>query len=322
MGQIPIGAEARFGLIQIAAAGAIPEPVVAITKPSGSADADDKHPNAAGCFIGGPFYRFDFLGVTSGCPAGYSLEIKGVVTGKGAGGQQLGYKWTLEPSGGTSGAGTLDPETMNCASPKHIPPKEPGEGILTLTAMDGDNETKFKAYRKVKVFRDHLERDLATFRNYAEATDGFLAAFGKQAFPADVMWNCFTSVNHAYKGVKVGAPHMWVQEKWKDTEVQPLQAKWDDFNTLPAGTVVELVFYNLDAKRWESSHAHTCISGLHYTDKDGKDVAADAGMMWGANNQLSGCPRWAICTSKQWFEANVPNPDDWAVWKLRIYTRP
>ena len=170
-----------------------------ITSPKGSMDAN---PNPQNCWLPSPAARFDFQGVTSGSPGAYNLTISGTATPV----PPFGILWTLEPA-----AGTLANETS--ATPTHSSPAAAGDGTLTLGATFRGStsfpwtpsDIRLVDSRKVKIYQDHLERDIANF-----GTGGYCAPVSPATYwevtafnvnpPVQLTetWNCHASTRHAY----------------------------------------------------------------------------------------------------------------------------
>jgi len=163
---------------------------VGITQPVGSLDAAK---NASSCFQMSAPYRFDFQGVISGSTGPYVLGVHGSISPSA-----LGYKWTLD-----SATGTLTNDTT--ASPTHTAPSAESEGTLTLKAMFGTIDTGLKDEREVKIYKDHLARDYASFGTGGSCKSGWkVETFNVDPKPVMGAWNCHGSTWHHWNGSGTG----------------------------------------------------------------------------------------------------------------------
>jgi hypothetical protein len=163
---------------------------VKITSPKGSAHYK---PPIPGSFVdAAPPYRYDWQGIVSGARGSYSLTISGEI-----GPNTFGYRWTLDaPCGSLTAADT--------PTPTHAPPADTGAGSpeyvechLRLEAMQGATPTKARSSRWVRVYKDHLARDMANFLNAGVAdVRNFKMPGGTQQLSFD----CHVSTKHANRG--------------------------------------------------------------------------------------------------------------------------
>ncbi|MCK5640252.1 MAG: hypothetical protein KAJ19_05625, partial [Gammaproteobacteria bacterium] len=239
---------------------------VEIDKPEGSLDADP-NPVASWLVL---TERFDFQGIKAGAPGAYVLDIEGDVDPI----PPVSYKWTLDAA-----AGTLANDTT--ATPVHTAPAAEGEGTLTLKAMVGATDTGWKDERKVKIYKDCLERDKVNFATGISCRNPW--SFTRFNVPINMTstWNCHGSTIHAYdgsgNGSAAGLPAAilgWA----KDTFTPPIT--WANVAAkLDRGDIV--AFYAGAAIQ----HTHTCVGGT---------------TTWGANNEAVNGPetwKWNTCTS-------------------------
>lgn len=158
-----------------------------INKPLGSLD-DSKNPETS--WKTTPCYHFDFQGVVSGSKGSYVLNFKGQITPS----DKFSYKWTLD-----SAAGTLTDDTKQ--EPKHKAPASAGEGEIKLEGINDDSKACCSDKKKVKIYKDHLERD---YENFGTGTSCKGPTWKFTRFGATITmknrWNCHGGTLHVYDG--------------------------------------------------------------------------------------------------------------------------
>lgn len=129
------------------------------------------------------------VGLISTATGPYVLDIAGDIDPA----PPVGYQWTLDAA-----AGTLTNDAT--ATPIHNAPATEGQGMLTLKAMIDTTDTGFKEERKVKIYKDHLERDYANFETGGSCINWEITTFNVDPHPVMSDWNCHGSTNHACSG--------------------------------------------------------------------------------------------------------------------------
>ena len=120
----------------------------------------------------------------------YVLDIEGDIDPA----PPVGYQWTLDAA-----AGTLSDDTI--AMPTHIAPATEGQGMLTLKAMIDTTDTGVKDEKKVKIYKDHLERDKTNFETGGSCLAGWkVTTFNVDPQPVMTKWNCHGSTRHHWNG--------------------------------------------------------------------------------------------------------------------------
>jgi len=153
-----------------------------IIYPKGSADVKDNLPNSWRA----PQYYYDFQAVTKNTPNSNAVWIQGQVDAPGT------YQWTLS-DGGTLSFGT----TLN---PTHNPPDNITSDVIgTLTFKEIRGDKNAQTQKKIKVYRDHLARDMDNFLDGMTCKEGdWITEFG--TIHMNHNWNCHGSVQHALDG--------------------------------------------------------------------------------------------------------------------------
>ena len=160
--------------------------------PKGSIDTTN-HKNTPDCWIHGPDAdKFDFQGVTSKAPGPeerkkIKIEVKGLPA-------DINPKWSLEAS-----AGTL--KNDDTATPEHVPPEKPGEGVLTLKLLDKNGkDLGVELKRKLKIYEDYFDRNKDNFGHdtWCKGEWSFEKFGVTVKMPAT--WNCHGSVVHMWNG--------------------------------------------------------------------------------------------------------------------------
>ena len=158
-----------------------------INKPLGSLDAST---NPQASWKTTPCYHFDFQGVVSGSKGPYVLNFNGQITPSG----KFSYKWTLDPA-----AGTLTNDTS--PSPTHTAPASIGEGDIKLEGINDKGKACCNDKKKVKIYKDHLERD---YENFGTGTSCKGPTWKFTRFGAEItmmdQWNCHGGTLHVYDG--------------------------------------------------------------------------------------------------------------------------
>jgi len=274
--------------------------------------------------------RYDFQGVVkldvpnSDRLKPYPLEVEAtIINNRG----RYRHEWELAPA-----AGTLTPNPNNPQKPTHVPPAIEGQGILTLTLMDG-NSPSCSESKEVKIYKDHLQRDYENFYQFnTDQTKTCRADWKITAFnmnPADPqkmdVWNCLGSVRHAFNGDTNGYfwpvddsslgldPNDFTQEPHNnptETEAEAIG------NTLLRGDVMSY-YYEDDYGNPKIIHAHTSLGG---------------DQMFGANNEAKyggkplpgggiegGTWKWAVCKPEEYFRVwSSSNIKKLIVWRKKV----
>lgn len=170
---------------------------VRIMQPFGSLD---NNPARTNLFIDtlSP-YRYDWQAVCANQPGNPTLYQPEGVIAPAAG---YGYQWTLPAS-----CGTL--ERTDSALPLHNAPlsisNEWQDGVLQLDATRMNQPVGIKDQRMIRVYDDHLRRDMANFTadNLVpfDSMDGVMRG---GHYPLE--FSCFVSASHAYNGTTFGVP--------------------------------------------------------------------------------------------------------------------
>ncbi len=255
---------------------------VDIVKPQGSLDAN---PNPVASWLTAT-ERFDFQGIKAGVPGAYVLDIEGEIEPV----PPASYKWTLDAS-----AGTLANDTT--ATPTHTAPAVEGEGTLTLKAMVGTTDTGCQDERKVKIYKDCLERDKANFGTGISCANPWSFTRFNVTINMNSTWNCHGSSVHLYDGSGNGAASgigfasSWAVVKTVTvTHVDGGGGSHPSLGTLNRGDLV--VYYTSGG---DLMHSQTCTGNGTET--------------YGANNEplsYPGAPsvnesyKWATSTAGDW----------------------
>jgi len=193
---------------------------VRIVKPRNKADLEDdeKLKDIFNDKIGIRPYCYEFQGVVKGAPGSANrknVPIKGEIEPAGAG---LDFEWKWDASIGK----LKNTETL---APKHVPPINAGTGTVTLRLKDYPN---IKDSKTIRIFKDHLARDVANFKSGKSCTPIELSD-GSEVDGVNL--TCGPAMVHAHQGtVNPPAPALWRQLKAKGwTEVR--YDNWDDFKT-------------------------------------------------------------------------------------------
>ena len=266
---------------------------VDIVRPKGSLDAV-KNPEASWLSSSS---RFDFQGLISTATGPYVLGIVGDIDPD----PPVDYKWTLDAA-----AGTLSDDTTD--TPDHTAPATEGQGMLKLKAMFDTTDTGFKEERKVKIYKDHLERDYVNFETGGSCDVGWkVTTFNVDPQPVMIKWNCHGSTNHACDGSGNGGSSglSSVITNWnKDTFNAPIN--WS--NVLAVLDRGDVVAYYADSSL---QHSATCINST---------------TTWGANNEpVSGTEtwKWYLATPQNWWNnAGINNPPMPDCTKIIVYNKP
>ncbi|MDH4240379.1 MAG: hypothetical protein OEW48_12525 [Phycisphaerae bacterium] len=269
---------------------------VDIESPKGSLDAV-KNPEASWLSSSS---RFDFQGVISMAPRyrPYVLGINGDIKPT----PSLSYLWTLDAA-----AGTLTDDTT--ATPDHTAPATEGQGMLTLKAMIDTMDTGLKDERKVKIYKDHLERDKTNFETGGSCDVGWkVTTFNVDPQPTMIKWNCHGSTNHACDGSGNGSSSGLSSEitSWDKDTFDVLPINWSNVQAvLDRGDVV--AYYAGSSLQ----HSATCISST---------------TTWGANNEpVTGTEtwKWYLATPQDWWNnAGINNPPLPDCTKIIVYNKP
>jgi hypothetical protein len=269
---------------------------VDILRPMGSLDAV-KNPEAS--WLSSPS-RFDFQGVISTATGPYVLGINGDIKPT----PSVSYKWTLDAA-----AGTLTDDTTD--TPDHTAPATEGQGMLKLKAMIDTTDTGLKDERKVKIYKDHLERDKTNFETGGSCDVGWkVTTFNVDPQPTMIKWNCHGSTNHACDGSGSGSSGglSSVITNWdKDTFNAPIN--WSNVEAvLDRGDVVA---YYASSSPHPLQHSATCINST---------------TTWGANNEpVSGTEtwKWYLATPQNWWNnAGINNPPMPDCTHIIVYNKP
>jgi len=266
-----------------------------ILKPKGSLDAA-KNPETS--WISSPCYHFDFQGLISGATGPYVLDIQGYIDPA----PPVGYKWTLDEE-----AGTLANDTT--ATPTHTAPATEDEGMLTLKATINATDTDMIEERKVKIYKDHLERDYANFGTGGSCLSGWkVTTFNVDPQPTMLMWNCHGSTNHACSGYGSGSSSDLSNEikSWDKDTFDVLPINWSNVQAvLDRGDVV--AYYAGSSLQ----HSATCSNST---------------TTWGANNEPVNGPetwKWYLATPQDWWNnAGTNNPPLPDCTKIIVYNKP
>jgi hypothetical protein len=211
-------------------------------------------------------YHYDHQVVTPTSPRAYDLDTTGIEGDITPDHSPITYKWTLDAT-----AGTLQNDTSK--TPTHTSPTVSGEGTLTLQAYATDVGTGSIDKRDVKVFKDHLDRDIANFDGKKSGTLG-----GFNMTPptpgVHVSWVCHQSASHAYDGVVRDDEWFPVAGFAQEGETRYTDAagNW----TLPAATTLKrydvVAYYGTygDPDSTELRHSHILLDSIN---------------TWAANNE-------------------------------------
>ena len=260
---------------------------VEIKRPKGSLDAN---PNPGASWLA-TTERFDFQGIVAGADGSYVLDVEGEIDPI----PPASYKWTLNDA-----AGTLANDTT--ATPTHTAPADEGEGMLTLKAMVGATDTGCKDERKVKIYKDCLARDMATFGTGGSCDTGWkVTSFNVAPQPVMALWNCHGSTHHLYDGSgngqalslpAVGAPKKVVEV----THQAGGGGSHPPLGTLNRGDIV--AYYTAGG---QLMHSQTCTGNGTET--------------YGANNEplsYPGAPRSAPSGGNESYKWATSTAGDWA----------
>ncbi len=273
---------------------------VDITSPEGSLDATVANPNPISSWSS-TLNRFDFQGIKSGATGAYVLTFSGSIAPT----PYLSYKWTLDTA-----AGTITGDTTN--APTHRAPAAAGEGFLTLKAMVGTEDTGVNKTRKLKIYDDHLARDMENFETDGLCSPNWNVTTFNVEYPGPNMghWNCHGSTRHAfdgtYNGNNTGQP--WLSWSVKTVVVTTHGSSGNgshpSLGTLDRGDVVAYFSPNgkpynppniSDLSSWTMQHSQACTGNSDET--------------YGANNKpktYPGAPgqgqswRWATSPAGDW----------------------
>ena len=266
---------------------------VDILNPKGSLDAV-KNPEAS--WLSSPS-RFDFQGLISTATGPYVLGINGDIKPT----PSVSYKWTLDAA-----AGTLTDDTTD--TPDHTAPATEGQGMLTLKAMIDTTYTGLKDERKVKIYKDHLERDKTNFETGGSCDVGWkVTTFNVDPQPVMIKWNCHGSTNHACDGSGNGNSGglSSVVTNWNKDTFDVLPINWSNvLAVLDRGDVV--AYYAGSSLQ----HSATCINST---------------TTWGANNEPVSGPetwKWYLATPQNWWNnAGINNPPMPDCTKIIVYNK-
>lgn len=163
-----------------------------ILRPRGSLNAAS---NPTASWLTTPCFHFDFQGVVSGSPGPYVLQFEGELDPPSC----FTPNWTLEAAAGTLASATS-------LTPTHTEPASAGEGDVTLTGMRGTSPAGCTQTKRVKIYRDHLARDM---ENFGTGTDCRGPTWTFTRYGATITmnsrWNCHGGTRHIYNGSGTGS---------------------------------------------------------------------------------------------------------------------
>lgn len=238
----------------------IPQTIYEVSIISPSASCDD-NPIPASSWLADPNYRYDFQGIASGATGFYDLYIEGIISLI----PPLSYKWTLTNIGSLNNDTTPTPTISNPTT---------GEGTLTLIAMNGETDTGVHDTRKIKIYPDHLARDVDNFKNgnFCSAPGTFIELPDGSLVPGHL--SCASAATHALDGT-VGSRTYLDNYSWSGGVTGDIP--WNTFVTmnLQRGWVLELK-HDLNGDD-EYNFLHWQTVKTAGTGANAETYAADAG---------------------------------------------
>lgn len=205
-------------------------------------------------WLSSPCYHLDFQGVSASTPGFYDLDISGSIAPA-----WLSYKWTISGTGSLSNDTTATPTIDNPTS---------GEYTLTLKAMLGEIDTGIHLTREVKIYQDHLARDIDNFLNGKACSPNIQLPDGSYVTGS---LSCSSAATHALDGT-TGSGTYLRNYSWSNVTAD---VPYNTFKTmsLQRGWVLELKYVsggNLYFLHWQTvKEAGTGATAITY--------AADAG---------------------------------------------
>ncbi len=208
---------------------------VSIISPSASCD-DNPIPTSS--WLADPNYRYDFQGIASGATGFYDIYIEGIIPMV----PPLSYQWTLTNIGSLNNDTTPTPTISNPTT---------GEGILTLIAMIGVIDTGAHDTRNLKIYPDHLARDVDNFKNGKACSPNIELPDG--SFVTGTL-SCSSAATHALDGT-TGSGTYLRNYSWSGGVTGDIP--WNTFITmnLQRGWVLELKYksgINLYFLHWQT----------------------------------------------------------------------
>ena len=232
--------------------------VVEIKKPSGN-------------FITNGCYHFDYQVVTPSSPGAYDLDQSGIEGATTPDFPAITYAWTLDAA-----AGTLQNATSR--TPAHTSPPTPGEGTLALQTSIGGVTTGVRVEQQVRVFQDHLERDIQNFDNETSGTFG--GFYIPSTSGVHISWSCYQSVGHAYDGLVEDRIGEWFPGEGfvQQGDVIYITNGLGDWS-LPSGTTLQ---------RHDIVAYYGTFGDPGSTDIRHSQIMLDTAHAWAANNNPQG----------------------------------